>query len=187
MTIVDQEGRPPARRTTLEDVLEHAEHPDEPEGVRLAPWVTRAVSGETADAEMREAQAEGWWVPSDPGWTLTDTTVAHETGHVAAAKVPGPVMSSMAVWGPVAEAAGLPAPQVFSGFGKPPDQQVVSPGKWLSDHRAAIAAVVSKYGSKSPAELEAELWSEYTMTRAPRPAAKAYGDFMVAYLREHPA
>ena len=122
-----------------------------------------------------------------PGWSLADTTVAHESGHVAAAQVPGPVMSSMAVWGPVARAAGLPAPQVFSGFGRPPGQQVISVGKWLSDNRPAVAAAVSEYGSKSQAELEAELWSEYSMTAAPRPPAKAFGDFLTGYLREHPA
>jgi hypothetical protein len=179
---------PPSRDTrpgklTLDQLLHEAEEQkhggDYREGITIAPWITDAVSGPDAAAEMHEAQAKGWWVPSGPEHNLTGTTVAHEAGHVAATQVPEHDMYSLRLWGGVAAAAGIPPPQVFSGAG---DDAVVSPHKWLADNREGIAKAVSIYGAKTFGELQAELWSEYTTNARPRPAAKAYGDFVLPYL-----
>lgn len=178
--------------------------------IRLGPWITDAVAGDKAGQEQREAQTpvqwrlqdgrykrdktarpgdQGtvtapWWVPSDPQHNLTDTTVAHESGHAFAESVPGTDMDTMAVWGPVADAVGVKRPDVFGrteGGG-----QRVSPQKWLADHRAEIAGAVSMYGARSYGELKAELWSEYTTNATPRAPARIFGDFVRDYHAAHP-
>jgi SPP1 gp7 family putative phage head morphogenesis protein len=146
----------------------------------LAPHVTAAEAGDAPRLEQERDQAEKWWVPSDPQYTLADTTVAHEMGHVAADKATPNLHMDLAAWTIVAKAAGITPPgtvkDVLSGRQRPGIPE------WVDGNKAALKDAVSEYGASNLQELEAELWSEYTMTAHPRSAAKAYGDWMMAHL-----
>jgi hypothetical protein len=137
--------------------------------ITMATDVSNTASNGLADREAAEMRGSGWFVPARPGTSLADTIVAHETGHVAMNSLTPAQRWSPAVWGPVATALGVPAP------GADMDS-------WLAANKPAIAKAVSTYGSTNPAELSAELWSEYTMNASPRPPAAAFGQQMLAQL-----
>ena len=123
-----------------------------------------------------------WWVPSDPQYSLADTTIAHEEGHVVADDVSHAAMMSPDLWTPLAAALGADPPGTFRDAlnGKP----VLDVSAWVRHNLTAITKGVSQYGSSSVAELQAELWGEYTMNARPRPPAKIYGDYVTAQLRK---
>jgi hypothetical protein len=124
-------------------------------------------------------QKSGWWVPSDPQYTLADTTVAHEMGHVIADTVGHKF--SRELWDKLADAAGLLPPAGARG------KATVTPSNladWAMRNHYALEKNVSGYGMSNIGEIMAEMWSEYTMSSNPRPMAKAYGEWVTAKLRE---
>lgn len=167
--------------------------------ILLDARITRAVGnvkkiqGLTPDEMQRREAAIGWFVPSDPQYSLADTTIAHEEGHAVADKVRPEAMNSIKLWGPLSQALGLPPPG-FGGknefTGRPLSPSLVLL-KWVSADKSgpghtgagAIEKTVSSYASAAVWELQAELWCEYTMNASPRPPAKIYGDYVMAQLK----
>lgn len=131
-----------------------------------------------AEIQKRD-QDNGWWVPTDPQYTLSDTTVAHEMGHVIADTIGHKF--SRELWEKLADAAGLMRPDT------PANKTTVAPrtlADWAMKNYYALSKYVSEYGMSNIGELLAELWSEYTMSSSPRPMAKAYGEYVTGKLRE---
>lgn len=152
-----------------------------PYNARAVGNVTKTIKGLTPDDLQKRDEGMGWWVPSDPQYSLMDTTVAHEEGHVIADKVSRKAMMSLDLWDPLAKAVGVPPPATFRDIlgGHP----TIDLAEWVQDHQAQLKTAVSEYGTTNLPELQAELWSEYTMNADPRPPAKIYGDYITAQLK----
>jgi hypothetical protein len=160
--------------------------------IMVEPKITRAVgntskihvnatgtwpAGDLTPDELQERdEGMGFWVPSDPQYSLADTTVAHEEGHVLADRVsldaPG-ALYSVKLLKPLSKAMGVPTPV----------SDVDDIQDWIKNNKPAISKSVSEYGATNYGELQAELWSEYTMNANPRPPAKVYGDYVTAQLK----
>jgi len=123
-----------------------------------------------------------WWVPSDPQYSLADTTIAHEEGHVVADDVSHTAMMSPDLWTPLAKSMGVEPPGTFRDAFN--GKQILDVNAWVRHNFGVITKNVSQYGSHSLAEMQAELWGEYTMNAVPRPPAKIYGDYVIAQLRK---
>lgn len=159
-----------------------------PDNIWLLPYdsravgnVSKSVNGKTPGRLQKDQQAKGWSVPSDPQYSLVDTTIAHETGHVIAGKVSADRLGNMKLWEPLAKAIGVKPPAAVPGLSS--ERRASNLDKWVSDNAGAIGSKVSRYGAHSPAELQGELWSEYTMNKSPRGPAKIYGDYVTAALK----
>lgn len=151
--------------------------------IQVKPEVTRAYAGPGAEEMLVDDQSSGWWVPIDSKYTLADSVVGHEMGHVVASNLmdhPGAgSYDSMRLWGAIAKATGVPPPHVLYSYKG--DKRADLP-RWLDENQASIAMIVSKYGGTNLQELMAELWAEYSLSSSPRPAARIYGEWAMKYL-----
>jgi hypothetical protein len=145
----------------------------------LAPSATTAVGGAAHSRQVvGDAVKRQFFTQVDPAKvSLAQYAVAHETGHHAEYQLDKDsfVTEDGELWGRIADAIGAPRPKVHPRSGR------ASLAGWADDNQRHIAAGVSKYGADSLPELKAELWAEYTLSDHPRPAAKLYGDYILAH------
>ena len=146
----------------------------------FSPKISDAGTGGLASKEAAKYRDTGWWAHADPGRSMTETTIAHETGHAASGAMPPADRLSMDFWSKFAKSLGLPPPSTMGG--KYGDLADLEP--WTKAHSDVLASEVSKYGAGHSMELMAEMWSEYTMSSSPRPAAQMYGDYVMSVLGE---
>lgn len=142
--------------------------------IQLHPSVTRTVSGDESYKAKKFDNDSGWWSGSEAEYSQADQVVAHETGHGVHYQVAK--MSEQDrwdLWAAVSKAAGVPLPHSV---------EPASLGRWVKQNKTRLSREVSRYGVTDEDELQAEMWSEYTMKDNPRPAAKAYGDFVMKNL-----
>lgn len=145
--------------------------------IHLNPQIFSTIVGaERAQKIVDWDNDSGWWSGGDREHSLADQVIAHEFGHgVYYSLYQG---FKISLWRQVAEAAHTSAPPTLLHL-----------DWWVKNNRKSFKNNVSKYATTSIDELAAELWSEYTMKKNPRPPAKAYGDFIMRYLgnrEEHP-
>lgn len=153
--------------------------------IDFSTTISDAMTDGQASKEARESRDNGWWAPADPQYTMVDTVVAHETGHVIANNLSFADRWDYHLWVGVADALGMDLPPhgVWDSD-EPRLQNVADMGAWMENNQYEIARTVSNYGASDPFELGAELWSEYTMSSHPRPAALLYGQRVLAMLGE---
>lgn len=144
--------------------------------IQLSPQVTTAANGD-AKKSVDYDNDSGWWSGADSHFSMADQVTAHEFGHGVAYKISTelPLDKQQELWLDVANGIDV-TPPVLSH-----DYATALP-EWAEKNKAAITKNVSKYGSTNSDELQAELWSEYTMKASPRPPAKAFGDFVMRNL-----
>ena len=150
-------------------------------GGEFSPKISDAATHGLASEDAAKYRDSGWWVHADHHHTMTDTTIAHETGHRL---LPAKIGYSMDLWTGLAKAIGLPPPKQGWPGGNAKYRDFADADSWIKDNQSAVEAAVSKYGASNSSELQAELWSEYSMSSSPRPAAKFYGDYALAALGE---
>ena len=149
----------------------------------FSPKISDAGTGGMASKDAAHYRATGWWAQADPGKSMTETTIAHETGHVVFGAIPPEVRYGTELWSGLAKAMHLPPPTKGQSWGKNPKyKDFADADPWLKENKAAAAEAVSTYGASNSMELLGELWSEYTMSSSPRPAAKFYGDYVMQQL-----
>jgi len=123
----------------------------------------------------------GWWSGADHTFQFHDQVFAHEVGHKIANHLgQDSVPLNQSFWDKIGELLGV----------QPPNLSYSTPGggvspagglnRWFegSDVKEAIKSQVSEYGASHPAELLAELWSEYSMKEYPRGPAEGYGKYI---------
>jgi hypothetical protein len=151
--------------------------------IYISPRVTAAFGGGVAAAKKMEKDQvdQHFWVPISSKYTAADAVTAHELGHVVGQhleKANPHMMTSIDYWGPLAKAMGILPPRAGKTGRITPSQL----GDWADRNSYAITAATSVYGSSSPWEMQGELWSEYTLSDHPRPAARAFGAYVLSHL-----
>ena len=143
--------------------------------------VTKAVKGLTPDELQKRDEGLKWWVPSDPQYSLMDTTVAHEEGHVIHDDLPDSVAYDPDFWQSMSKAMNIRPPSLdpysIQQLGK---TNVMN--SWLLSNFREIKESVSQYATSNFDEFRAELWSEYTMNAKPREPARLYGNYITDQL-----
>lgn len=138
---------------------------------------------DTFGRKMRDSSSAGYFVPRDkPGVTSAQGTLAHELGHGVADRGFGrDRLTNPELWTTLANAIGVMPPNLSTD---PYDRYTndATINRWIGSNKAKVAREVSTYGTTNHAELEAELWAEYTTAAHPRAAATAYGDYVMAHL-----
>jgi len=123
-----------------------------------------------------------WWPPADDKWSLADTVLAHEIGHGVADRGLSARYAGPDLWKKIADGIGVMPPMDLEKKSKFDYEQAVN--RWIGSNKAKIAREVSDYGSANMNEMLAELWQEYTQSSNPRAAAKAYGEYVMRYLKD---
>jgi hypothetical protein len=139
-----------------------------PHRIELHPVVFGGVSHETHRISNR-------YVPADKEHSEAAITLAHEIGHHVAE-----ILGEKDAIAALAHALGIDPPDL-SGT---PQQQWSAKFTWWGRAEKKVRKLVSLYGKESLSEAQAELWGEYTTNKHPRPAAKRYGKFVRARLKE---
>jgi hypothetical protein len=153
-----------------------------PDGrIYVNPRVTAAFGGAAAKEMEKDQIEQHFWVPISSRYTAADAVTAHELGHVIGEhlnKANPHTMTSIDYWGPLATAIGILPPRTGK-TGRTTGRQLAD---WADRNSYAITKATSIYGSSSPWEMQGELWSEYTLSDHPRPAAKAFGAYVLSHL-----
>jgi hypothetical protein len=151
--------------------------------IQLSPKVMAAVNGDAKKAVDYDNDS-GWWSGADSHFSLADQVTAHEFGHGVAYMVSKelPPDKQQKLWLDVANGIGVAPPVIGRRYMDSSGKYTDPLSEWANRNKAAITKSVSKYGSTDSAELQAELWSEYTLKANPRPPAKAFGDFVMRNL-----
>jgi hypothetical protein len=149
-----------------------------PGTVKLSHKITAASAGSKAQKEKDEAADRGWIIPHDKGHSSADYFVAHETGHAISDHMS---TYDQAQWNAVAKALGAKISPKDRPYGGVPFEYA-DIGSIIMKNKDAFTKGVSQFGASNPDELQAELWAEYTLSSHPRPAAKAYGDYIMKHL-----
>jgi hypothetical protein len=154
--------------------------------INIKPEVLDSVGAppETKRARLESIQAQGWWPPADKQWTLSDTVMAHELGHGVADRGLKAVFGGggAGMWKAIADGIGIMPP--FGLENKDQWEYEKALNRWIGSNKAKIAREVSTYATTNMSELLAELWQEYTLNQHPRPAARAYGDWVMRFLKD---
>ena len=148
--------------------------------IEIKPDVFESVNP-GSERTLAESQKSHWWVPADEEYKQADTVVAHEVGHGVADRGMGSKRNTNpAMWKAIANAIGvLP---LYQHENKATYEQERALNRWIGQNKAKIAREVSTYATTNMDELLAELWQEYTLASAPRPPAKAYGDYVMRHM-----
>ena len=147
--------------------------------IDIAPIAADALNGGHSKEELAAEIKKQWWVPSDPGVSLADRTVSHEVGHVVADHIDPAEMDAM--WPELAKIMGIPPPGRTLD---PVTRQWRTDPSWTVGYAEEITPHISEYSTTNFAEMQAELWCEYTTSSHPRPAAKFYGDWAMAHVQD---
>lgn len=150
----------------------------EPGTVKLSHKITSASAGSSAKSEKDAAVKRGWIVPQDAGHSSADYFVAHETGHAISDHMS---TYDQPQWNAVAKALGVKISPKDRPYGGAPFEYA-DIGNIVLKNKDAFTKGVSQFGASNPDELQGELWAEYTLSSQPRPAAKAYGDYIMKHL-----
>jgi hypothetical protein len=122
---------------------------------------------------------KGWWSGSDPEYGFGDQVLAHEVGHVIANRFGGDGLPTQKVfWEHIASTLNLEPPRLYRSPSEHANETTVRDWYKTPAVQNAVKNLVSEYATSDPAELLAELWSEYAMKVSPREAAKDYGLYM---------
>jgi hypothetical protein len=154
------------------------------------------LTGNNAQAVLDYQKKSEWWVPTDQHHDLSMNVLTHEFGHGIHGEINkrGIMMANrhnpnafgkpeQEFWQGFAKVAGLTEPMIQEDqYGR----RHINVPNWLgsAQNYDAIASAVSRYGARNMNEMVAEMWTEYRLSSAPRPAAKYFGDYVTRRLKE---
>jgi hypothetical protein len=154
------------------------------------------LTGNNAQAVLDHQKKVGWWVPTDNQHDLSMNVMTHEFGHGLHGELNkrGILMANrinpsafgkpeQEFWQGFAKVAGLTEPAIQEDqYGR----RHINVPNWLgsAQNYDKIVSAVSKYGARNMNEMIAEMWTEYQLSSAPRPAAKYFGDYVTRRLKE---
>jgi hypothetical protein len=149
--------------------------------IKLSPRIFYATSRGQASSVLHKGKNPfdpNWWVRVPEDTKPAELIVSHEAGHAIMHEVFGQnYPDTHEFWRGFAKAIGAPGPPNAVR-----DEESIK--DWVSFNRTRIINAVSKYGSRNPAEMMAELWSEYSLSPTPRDAARFAGDYVMQQMRQ---
>jgi hypothetical protein len=169
--IPDSQGDPGVQGETMPDGT-----------IFIRPDTTDVIGDGFARRLEKEQEADGYWVPTASRHSLAEVVMAHEMGHVVGeylTKRNPDLLRDIDYWRPIALAVGIQPPPVSVPPGKITIENLAD---WADRNSYALTNAISVYGISSPYEMQGELWAEFTLNRNPRPAAKAFGEYVLSHL-----